>query len=68
MSRKKGPKLEILQEFNDVFLHEVLGIPPKRDIHLSNDLLFGATLVSKTSYRMSTLKLIVSKMQIARTN
>jgi hypothetical protein len=57
--KKNGPSLEyflVLQEFEDVF-QEILGLPPKREIYFSIDLLLGAALVSKTLYRMSTLDL-----------
>jgi hypothetical protein len=55
----KGPSLEdflVIQEFEDVFQY-IPGLPPRRDINLSIDLVPGATLVSKTPYRMSTPEL-----------
>jgi hypothetical protein len=45
----KGTHIEyylVLQEFEDVF-QEILGLPPKRDIDLSIDLVPGDSLVSK---------------------
>ena len=51
------PRLEdfhVLQEFMDVFPNEIIGIPPKRDIDFTIELVPGAAPVSKTSYRMST--------------
>ena len=59
------PKLkeyQVLQEFRDVFPHEILGLPPKRDIDFTIDLVLGAALVSKTPYKMSTLELLELKM------
>jgi hypothetical protein len=53
---KKGPSLEdssTLQEFEDIF-QEILGLPPRREIDLSIDLVPGATPMSKIPYRMST--------------
>ena len=47
----------MLEEFKDVFLDEIPGIPPKRDIDFTIELVPGATLVSKTPYKMSTLKM-----------
>jgi hypothetical protein len=41
----------VLRYFEDVF-REILGLPPKRDIDFSIDLVLGATPVSKTLYRM----------------
>jgi hypothetical protein len=52
----KVPNLEdyaILKEFEDVF-KEVPGLPPKRDIYFSINLMPGVASVSNTPYRMST--------------
>jgi hypothetical protein len=54
---------EVLKEFDDVF-KEILGLPPKRDIDLSINLMPGATLVSKTPYRMSTPELKELQMKL----
>jgi hypothetical protein len=57
--RDKVPNLEdyvVLKEFEYVF-KEVPGLPPKRDIDLSINLMPGAAPVSKTPYRMSTPEL-----------
>jgi hypothetical protein len=54
-----GPSLEEfsrLQEFEDVF-QEIPGLPPKREIHFSIDLVPGVAPMSKTPYIMSTLEL-----------
>jgi hypothetical protein len=47
---------EVLKEFEVVF-QELPGLPLKRDIDFSVNLIPGATLVSKTPYRMSTPEL-----------
>jgi hypothetical protein len=55
----KVPNLEdypVLKEFEDVF-KEVPGLPRRRDIDFSIDLMHGAAPVSKTPYRMSTPEL-----------
>jgi hypothetical protein len=44
---------EVLKEFEYVF-QEVPGLPLKRDIDFSMNLMLGASLVSKDPYRMST--------------
>jgi hypothetical protein len=57
--KTKGPSLEefsVLQEFEDVF-QEIPGLPPKREIDFSIDLVPGVAPVSKTPYRMSTPEL-----------
>jgi len=41
-----------LQEFEDIF-QEILGLPPRRDLDFSIDLVPGAAPVSKTPYKMS---------------
>ena len=52
-TENETPRLEdylVLQEFRDVFLDEIPGLPPNFTI----ELVPGATPVSKTPYRMST--------------
>ena len=59
LEKTKGLILEdvlVLQEFEYVF-KEIPGFPPKREIDFSIDLVLGASLVSKTSYRISTPEL-----------
>ena len=51
------PRLEdhpVLQDFKDVFPDEVPGLPPKRDIDFTIELVSGATPMSRVPYRMST--------------
>jgi hypothetical protein len=43
----------VLKYFEDVF-KEIRGLPPKRDIDFSINLMYGATPISNTPYRMST--------------
>jgi hypothetical protein len=62
----KVPNLEdyaVLEEFEDV-LKEVPGLPPRRDIDFSINIMPRAALVSKTPYRMSTLELKELQMQL----
>jgi hypothetical protein len=57
--KDKEPSLEdyiVLKEYEDMF-GESRGLPPKRDIDFSIDLMHGAALVSKTHYKMSTPEL-----------
>jgi hypothetical protein len=46
----------VLKEFEDVF-REISRWIPKRDIDFSINIMPGAAPISKTPYRMSTLKL-----------
>ena len=47
----------ILQYFMDVFLKEILGLPPKRDIGITIELVPGEVPNSKDPYRMKILEL-----------
>jgi hypothetical protein len=53
----------VLKEFEDVF-QEVPGLPPKRDIDFSINLMPGASPVSKIPYRMSTPELKELQLQL----
>jgi hypothetical protein len=53
----------VLEYFEDVF-KEVPGLPPKRDIDFSINLMPGATPMSKIPYRMSTPELKDLQMQL----
>jgi hypothetical protein len=43
----------ILMNFEDVF-REIPGLPPKREVDFTIDLVPGVALMSKTPYRMGT--------------
>jgi hypothetical protein len=53
----------VLKDFEDLF-QEVPGLPPKRDIDFSINLMPGAAPLSKTPYRMSTSKLKALQLQL----
>ena len=53
-----------MQEFNDVFPEEITGLPPKRDIDFTIELVPRAVLVSKTPSRMSTPEMLEMKMEL----
>ena len=56
-TRDETPMLEdfhVLQEFRDVFPDEITGLPPKRDIEFTIELVPGVATMSKTHYMMST--------------
>ena len=64
-AENETPRLEdfhVLREFRDVFPDDVLGLPPKRDIDFTIDLVPGETPMSKEPYRMSTPALLELKM------
>jgi hypothetical protein len=54
---------DVLTEFKDVF-HEVPGLPPKRDINFSINLMPGVAPVLKSPYRMSTPELKELQLQL----
>ena len=54
--KDKEPSIKyhiVLKEYEDVF-EEFPGLPPKRDIYFSIELMLGASPISKTPCRMST--------------
>jgi hypothetical protein len=64
--RDKVPNLEdyaVLEDFEDVF-KEVPGLPPRRDIDFSINIMPGVAPVSKTPYKMSTPELKELQMQL----
>eukprot|EP00253_Pinus_taeda_P029659 PITA_29659 len=66
-TKNKGNSLEhlpVIKEFADVFPEEIPGLPPKRDIDFTIELIPGATPVSRAPYRMSVPELTELKMQL----
>ena len=52
----------ILEEFKDLFLEEIPGLPPKRDLDFSIELNLGSVPSLKSPYRMSAPKLVELKL------
>ena len=55
-SKEKSLTMEsilVVQEFLDVFSENILGLPPRRDIDFTIELILGASPVSRAPYRMS---------------
>jgi hypothetical protein len=57
--------IRVVQEYPDVFLEEVSGMPPDRDIEFFIELLPGTPPISKRPYRMPVNELVEIKKQIA---
>ena len=57
-------EIPILEEFKDVFLEEILGLPSKRYLDFSIELTLGSVLASKSPYCMSAPKLVELKLQL----
>ena len=54
----------VLREYADVFLEEILGLPPKRELDFTIDLVPGAVPSIKAPYRMNILELNELKSQL----
>eukprot|EP00253_Pinus_taeda_P030790 PITA_30790 len=56
--------IPVIQEFTDVFPEEIRGLPPRRNIDFTIELVLGAAPVSRAPYRMSVPELTELKMQL----
>jgi hypothetical protein len=68
LSQMKVTTLEeilVVQEYPDVFLEELPGMPPDRDIEFLIELLPGTPPISKRPYRMPVNELVQLKKQLA---
>jgi hypothetical protein len=68
LNQVKGTSMDeirIVWNYLDVFLKELTGMPPNRDIIFIIELLLGAPPISKRPYRMPMNELVVLKKQIA---
>ena len=66
-TRKTEVKLEdipVVNEFQDVFPVELLGLPPDRDVEFTIELLPGTAPISVTPYRMASTELRELKTQL----
>jgi hypothetical protein len=54
----------VVRDFSDIFLEELPGMPPDREVEFVIDLLPGTTLTSKRPYEMSVKELKELKKQL----
>ena len=54
----------VINEFPDVFLEELLGLPFEREVDLAIEVLPGTTTISRAPYRMAPNELKVLKTQL----
>ena len=54
----------VVKNFEDNFPEEIPGIPPKRDIEFTIDLIPGVVPASKSPYRMNIIDLTKVKSQL----
>jgi hypothetical protein len=57
LDASQGLVAPVVSEFPDVFLEELSGIPPDRDIKFVIKLMLGTASIYKSPYRMITLEL-----------
>ena len=55
---------QVVCEYEDVFLDEILGLPPQRDVYLCIKLHPGTSPISMTSHRMAPAELQELKVKI----
>ncbi|XP_077217941.1 uncharacterized protein LOC143852443 [Tasmannia lanceolata] len=53
----KIENIPVVREFTDVFLEDLLGLPPSREIEFTIDLALRTSPISKAPYRMAHLKM-----------
>ena len=53
-----------MRGYSNVFLEEILGLPPKRELDFTIELVPGAVPISKAPYRMNILELNELKSQL----
>ena len=53
----KVEDIPVLKDYVDVFPEEILGLPPKRELDFTIELVPGAVPSSKATYRMNILEL-----------
>jgi hypothetical protein len=56
--------ITVVSEFPDVFLEDLLGMPPERKVEFAIELILGTTPISKRAYRVSGPELVELKKQI----
>jgi hypothetical protein len=59
-----GNNIRVVRDFPDVFLEELPGMPPEREVEFVIDLLPGTAPISKRPYRMSVEELQELKKQL----
>jgi hypothetical protein len=64
LNASQGCEVPVVNKFPDVFLEELPGMPPDRDIEFVIELKPGTTPIYKTPYRMTTPELAALKEHI----
>jgi hypothetical protein len=66
LDASQGSEMLVVNEFPDVFLEELLGMPPNRDIEVVIELKPGTTPIYKTPYRMAIPELAELKEHVKK--
>ena len=68
LDSKKGhielENIMVVKDFPDVFPEELPGIPPRKEVDLSIEILSGTTPTSRAPYRMAPTELKELKIQL----
>ena len=56
--------IPVIREFTNVFLEELLRVPPEREVDLYIEVVHGTTPISRASYRMDPTELKELKTQL----
>ena len=56
--------IPVVKEFPNVFLEELPGLPPEREVDISIEVLHGTTLISRAPYRIAPTQLKELKTQL----
>ncbi|RVW31995.1 Transposon Tf2-12 polyprotein [Vitis vinifera] len=56
--------IPIVRDYPDVFLEDLPGLPPEREVEFTFDLAPGTTFISKAPYRMAPMELKELKIQL----
>ena len=56
--------IPVIKEFHDMFLEELLGLPPEREVDMAIEVLPGTNPISRAPYHMAPTKLKELKTQL----
>ncbi|GKD33198.1 hypothetical protein Tco_1248707, partial [Tanacetum coccineum] len=56
--KKKINDIQVVRDFHEVFLDDLSGLPPMREIEFRIDLIPGASLVVKSPYRLALSEML----------
>ena len=57
-------KIPVVREFSNVFLEELLGLPPEREVDLSIEIVPRTNSISRAPYRMAPSELKELRLQL----